>query len=213
MRAIRLFVITAVAASSLMAAKKVVSPTTTAANEQVDLEATITTAPEEVVQKLGADPGKGVVLLRVRFTPKVDTPVTVSRDDFILLAHDDGERARPFSPAELAGAGALVETTKTAAGKKTSMSGGVGPMIGMGGGGISSPGNSLPVAVNTKMDDKAAGNQQLMNTLKTKELPQTDTTKPVEGFLYFPLDKKHKLKNLTVMYRGPAGKLDLDFVH
>lgn len=200
-------------AANLFAAKKVVSPTTTAANEQVDLEATITLAPDEVVQKLGTNPGQGVVLLRVRITPKVDTPITVNRDDFILLAHDDGERARPFAPAELAGSGALVESTKTGTVKKSGVSGGIGPMIAMGGGGSLSPGSSAPVTVNTKMDDKTGGNQQLLTTLKAKELPQTDTTKPVEGYLYFPLDKKHKLKDLIVMYRGPAGKLDLEFVH
>jgi hypothetical protein len=213
MRLTHCVVFAALASTPLFAAKKVVSPTTTGANEQVDLEATITLAPDEVAQKLGANPGQGVVLLRVRVTPKVDTPISVNRDDFILLAHDDGERARPFSPAELAGSGALVETTKTGATKKTALSGGVGPLVGMGGGGISSPGNSQPVTVNTKMDDKANGNAQLLTTLKAKELPETETTQPVEGYLYFPLDKKHKLKDLIVMYRGPAGKLDLEFVH
>ena len=208
------FVLTLVlAAAPLFAAKKVVSPTTTAANEQVDLEATITLAPEDVVQKLGADPGKGIVLLKVRVTPKIDTPLTVNRDDFILLALNDGERGRPFSPAELAGSGALVERTKDGSVSKGGMMGGLGGLgIGSGNGSLS-PGSSKPVTVNTKMDDKAAGNQQLLTVLKSKELPEADTTKPLEGYLYFPLDGKHKLKDLVVMYRGPAGKLDLEFVH
>ena len=94
---LRRFVALAVAAVPLFAAKKVISPDTTAANEQVDLAASITLAPEEVTQKLGMSPGPGVVLLRVRLTPKVDSPIAVNRDDFILLAHNDGERSRPFS--------------------------------------------------------------------------------------------------------------------
>jgi hypothetical protein len=35
----------------------------------------------------------------------------------------------------------------------------------------------------------------------------------VSGYLYFPLDGKHKLKNLAVLYRGSAGKLNLEFEH
>lgn len=196
---------------ALFASKKVVSPVTSASNDQVDIIATISLSEDEVAQKLGADPGKGVVLLQVRITPKTDQPVAVSPDDFILLAHDDGERAKPFEPAEIAGQGALVvtnsaDTTKV---KKTSSS------IGFGGitGGGSSPGMPAPTKVTTKMDTKSQGNTALLEALKAKELPSKESIEPVEGFLYFPLDGKHKLKNLAVLYRGPAGKLDLEFQH
>jgi len=86
-------------------------------------------------------------------------------------------------------------------------------MIEGGGSGISSPGNSAPVTVTTQMDNKRQGNDKLLTVLKAKELPAENTTKPVEGLLYFPLDGKHKLKDMIVMYRGAAGKLDLEFVH
>lgn len=214
MRPLRFIVLCALCVTYASAAKKVISPTTTASNEQVDLEATLIMNPDEVAQKLGADPGKGIVLLQVKFTPRVDTPLAISPEDFILLAHNDGERSKPFDPAEIAGSGALVEHTKTAPGKKSSGMGGVGGlMVGGGGSGMSSPGNSLPVAVNTQMDDKKQGNDKLLQVLKQKELPARETTTPVEGLLYFPLDGKHKLKDMIVLYRGSAGKLDLEFVH
>ena len=92
------------------AGKKVISPQTSAGNEQVDLVATISLTQEEVTGKLGADPGKGIVLLQVRVTPKTDKAVQICPDDFILLAHDDGERSKPFTPYEIAGQGALVVT-------------------------------------------------------------------------------------------------------
>lgn len=199
------------AVTGFAAKKKVTSPVTTAANEQVDLEATIVLDKEEIVKALGADPGDGVVLLKVKFVPKVDTPLQVSPDDFILLSHDDGERSKPFAPAELAGAGAMQERTKVASKGKSGISGGLGGLYGGGGG--SSPGNSPNVTVSTTMNDNAKGDQKLLTILKQKELPEGETTKTVEGYLYFPLDGKHKLKNLIVMYRGPAGKLDLEFVH
>jgi hypothetical protein len=213
MRVQRCLTTVLLAAGLVFGAKKVISPNTTGSNEQIDLDATLVMTEDEVTQQLGMDPGVGIVLLRVKVTPKTDTPVQVSPDDFILLAHDDGERARPFSPAQIAGQGALVENTKEGSVKKTSGMAGLGGMVGMGGGGGLSPGSSRPVAVNPTMNDKSNGNNKLLETLKAKQLPTTESAKPVEGFLYFPLDGKHKLKNLAVLYRGPAGKLDLEFVH
>jgi hypothetical protein len=194
-----------------LGAKKVVSPNTSASNDQVDIVATIFMTQEEVVQKLGVDPGKGIALLEVRVIPKTDTPVQISPDDFILLAHDDGERAKPFDPAQIAGQGAMVVSAATAKTKQTSGFGGFGGMIGGGSG--SSPGNSKPTTLSTKMDPKSQGNEKLVETLRSKQLPQKESVQPVEGLLYFPLDGKHKLKNMAVLYRGQAGNLNLEFEH
>jgi hypothetical protein len=199
------------AAVSLFADKKVVSPTTSASNEQIDVEATISLIEEEIAQKIGADPGKGVALLDVRVTPKTDKPVQISPDDFILLAYDDGERSKPFDPAELAGQGALlVKTSPNGTPSKTTGFGGLGP-IGMGSG----PGVKKSDTLNSKMDTSNEGSKKLLEHLKAKQFPQKETADPVEGFLYFPLDGKHthKLKNLAVLYRGEAGKLKLVFQH
>jgi len=201
------------AATTLFGAKKVISPTSSASNEQVDIIATIVLTEDEVKQKIGADPGKGIVLLEVKLIPKTDQPVQVSPDDFILLAHDDGERSKPFEPEELAGQGALVLSHSTEKVKKTGSSVGMGGMIMGGGGGSSSPGNPTPTTTNSRMDNKNQGNSDLLQALKAKELPAKESKDEVTGYLYFPLDGKHKLKNLAVLYRGPAGKLDLEFQH
>ncbi|MBV8833026.1 MAG: hypothetical protein JO108_27830 [Acidobacteriaceae bacterium] len=192
--------------------KKVISPSTSAGNDQVDIVATVTLTEEEVTQKLGADPGRGIVLLEVRVIPKTDKPVQISPDDFILLAHDDGERSKPFEPAEIAGQGALIvsNTSDGAKAKKTGTSVGIGGIMGGTGG---SPGNPKVTTMNSRMDSKAQGNEKLLEALKAKQLPQKESVEPVEGYLYFPLDGKHKLKNLAILYRGPAGKLDLEFEH
>jgi len=211
----RLFLLASVAiftSLNLFGAKKIVSPNTSASNDQVDIVATIFMTEEEIAHKVGMDAGKGIVLLEVRVTPKADGPVQVSPDDFILLAHDDGERSKPFDPAQIAGQGALVVTTATDKTKKqTSGFGGFGGMIGGGSG--SSPGNSKPTTLSTKMDAKSQGNDKLLEALKAKQFPQKESAQPVEGYLYFPLDGKHKLKNLALLYRGPAGRLDLEFEH
>jgi len=199
-------------AASLFGAKKVISPNTSASNDQVDIIATIFMTQEEIAQKLGMDPGKGIALLEIRVIPKTNDSVQISPDDFILLAHDDGERAKPFDPAQIAGQGTLVVTSATDKTKKQASGfGGFGGMIGGGGG--SSPGNSKPTTLSTKMETKNQGNDKLLEALKAKQFPQKDTNQPVEGYLYFPLDGKHKLKNMALLYRGPAGRLDLEFEH
>jgi hypothetical protein len=197
--------------TSLPAAKKVVSPNTSAGNEQVDIVATIFMTEDEVTQKLGMNPGKGIALLEIRVIPKTNDSVQISPDDFILLAHDDGERSKPFDPAQIAGQGSMVVSSATDKTKKQSSGFGFGGMIGGGSG--SSPGNSKPTTLSTKMDTKSQGNDKLLDALKAKQFPQKDTNQPVEGYLYFPLDGKHKLKNMALLYRGPAGRLDLEFEH
>ena len=195
----------------LSAGKKVISPQTSAGNEQIDLVATISLTQEEVTGKLGADPGKGIVLLQVRVTPKTDKAVEISPDDFILLAHDDGERSKPFTPARDRRAGcARRDKCRRYEGQKDRYLRWLRGNNGRSGG---SPGNPRVTTLNSKMDSKSQGNDTLLEVLKAKQLPQKESNEPVEGFLYFPLDGKHKLKNLAVLYRGPAGKLDLEFEH
>jgi hypothetical protein len=197
------------------AKKKVISPDTSAGNEQIDLVATIFLTEEEATQKLGMDPGPDIAILQVRVIPKTDAPVQVAADDFILLAHNDGERTKPFTPSEIAGKGALIVTNaadqKQSKDKKTTTTGGLGGV--MMEGGSASPGNPKVVALQTKVDDKNEGNPKLLEALKAKQLPDKEIKEPLEGLLYFRLSGKHKLKDMAVLYRGPAGRLDLEFEH
>lgn len=214
MRLSKVLLASLLAAAPVLAEKKIVSPTVTGGNDDIDVTATISLTEEEVTQKLGADPGKGVVLVHVVVTPKTDKPVQLSPDDFVLLAHDDGEKAKPFDPEQLAGQGALVIHEGSEEAGKKGGKGGIMMGIGGFGGGGGSPGKTRKDPItNSKMDEKNAGNEKLVQQLKAKQFPQKETTDPVEGDLYFPLEGKHKLKNLALLYRGPAGKLNLEFQH
>jgi hypothetical protein len=206
--------------SGFASSKKVVSPDTSAGNEEVDLVATIFMTQEEATKELGMDPGPDIAILKIRVIPKTDNPVQVAADDFILLAHNDGERSKPFTPYEIAGQGALIVSNapeqKQTKKDRTSTTGGLGGiMVGGGGGGsgMASPGNPKPVNINTKLDEKSPGNPKLLEALKARQLPDKVTREPLEGLLYFRLSGKHKLKDMAVLYRGPAGKLNLDFEH
>jgi len=202
-------------AGSLFASKKIISPTSTAGNDNVDITVILTLAESEVTEKLGVDAGPGIVLAEVRVANKTDHAIQVSPDDFILLAHDDGERAHAFTPNEIAGKGAMV--LKTAPSRTGSIGAQPNTTVVAG---IYIPRKSTPAkdskdAVDNsgQMDDKSAGNEKLLEALKAKQLKGGDTTDSVEGYLYFPLDGKHKLKNMAVLYRGAAGRLDLEFEH
>ncbi len=212
MKLIRLTVAALLLATELTATKKVISPTTSAANEDLDITATLTMVPSEVVQKLGADPGPGIVLLQVRVAAKTDKPIQVSPEDFILLAHDDGQKSRPFEPSQLAGKGSMV--VKSGPNGNTVHQ---GPSTSFGGLSIHrSKDDSKKKEDSTptpQVNDKDTGNQTLLAQLRAKQLPEKESSEPVEGYLYFPLDGKHKLKNMAVLYRGPGGKLDLEFEH
>ncbi len=208
-------IVSVLVAGSLLASKKIVSPTSTAGNDNLDITVTLTLAEPEVTEKLGVDAGPGIVLAEVRVANKTDHAIQVSPDDFILLAHDDGERYHAFTPNEIAGKGAMV--LKTAPSRTGSIGAQPNSTVVAG---IYIPHKTTPAKdskdgadTSGQMDDKNTGNEKLLEALKAKQFKGGDTTDSVEGYLYFPLDGKHKLKNMAVLYRGPGGKLDLEFEH
>ena len=205
----------------LLAGHKVVSPTASDANDNVEINATITLDRPDVTAKLGADPGPGIVLVEVRINPKTDGPLRIGPDDFILLSHDDGQRSKPFEPGQIAGKGGLVVHPDLVNGGvvagRQRVPLGTGPTgrvssIPANSGGIGNAG-STQVGISAAANDKDAGNKNLLEALKAKQLPDKETTDEVTGYLYFPLDGKHKLKNMAVLYRGPGGHLDIEFQH
>jgi hypothetical protein len=221
LRSSGLFLALVVVAPCLLFArsKKVVTPTTSAANDNVEVTATITMTEDEIAQKLGVDPGKGLVLVEVRVSPKTDKGLRVGPDDFFLLSHDDGQRSQPFEPDQLAGKGGLV--LSQAPGTPGKLSRAPGAPIGTGptgqlerlpSRGIGNSGGT-PGGIKTEANTNDQGNSTLLKVLKAKQLRDTTTTDEVSGYLVFPLNGKHKLKNMAVLYRGPGGHLDLEFQH
>jgi hypothetical protein len=52
----------------------------------------------------------------------------------------------------------------------------------------------------------------LLVLLKDKALPEGETTEIVKGFLYFPLEGKHKAKDLALVYGSGASRLIMEFL-
>ena len=215
------FVLIAFAAAALAADKKPVPPVEVS-NENIALLATVVLSPDEIRQALGADLGPAYALVRIKVTPnKAGDPIRVSPDDFTLISRKDGDRSPALSPSQIAGRGAMV----VKAAQQTSAVGTdrVGPVWGGIGGGLPQrlPGNGgtggntasgEAGTVDAKIDSgKGVPENPLLPILKAKVLPDKESRDPLEGLLYFSIEGKLKPKDLSLLYKGPAGRLVLDF--
>lgn len=215
------------AAMALTAADKkpatVVNPVREAGNERVDIFATPYLDPAEVKAALGAELPAGIIAIQVRVAPRGEDPLSISRDDFQLISHKDGQRSGPFVASQIAGSATLVVST-TASGGGVSAQRGPGTIWG-GIPGTSTRPRSLgdpnagtlgstasETAAQAKVgEDTAKKDNPLLALLNEKMLADKETKDPISGFLYFPLEGKHKLKDLELIYKGPAGRLFVDF--
>jgi hypothetical protein len=145
----------------------------------------------------------------------------INLDDFVILKSDDGQRSTPFAPSQIASTGGLTLKSERIGGwahqGNGPVWGGVGSrgpsrMPGSGGqmGSATGGADATGVQAQTKTGTEPADNP-LLATLKAKCLPEKETTEPVSGLLYFPLEGKLKLKNITLQYKAPAGKMEVVF--
>ena len=191
-----------------------------AGNDDIEMVASVLIDRDEIHQALGADLGAGYVAVRIKVTPKTEQPLRVSPDDFTMISRKDGQRSVALSPGQIAGKGALV--VKAA----PSQPGGFGTQSnGPIWGGIGGPPQRLPgsgggignmAGADGGAEAKVEPNHKAKDTpllaiLKEKSLPDKETKEPVEGLLYFPIEGKVKPKDLAVLYKGPAGKLVMEF--
>lgn len=190
-----------------------------ASSDEVEITASVITEAADLQQALGAALPKGVVAVRVKVRPKGEKALKIHRDDFVLLKSDDGQRSTPFAPTQLAGNGGLtlqsVRMGGWAAQGNGPVWGGVGgaPRQGPGSGGTMGSQTAQVEGVDAKAKEGDAKGKEdpLLGVLKSHELPEKATTEITEGLLYFPLDGKVKLKNLSLFYKAPSSKLEVRF--
>ena len=191
-------------------------------NDRVRVESTVHTDRAVVKNMIGHDFDGSVAVVEITVTPRGGEPLDVEREDWTLFSNKDAQKAPAYHPSQLAGQGAIVVKEMRGGGGIMAGDSPNAPVIGgipgtggrprsmgNGGGGI---GNSASAAVDTaiemKNDDKA---NPVLATLKSKELKYGKTMTPVKGLLYFSLDGKHKMKDLELWYRGPAGKFVISY--
>lgn len=199
------------------AEKKPITARGTNVNISIDAVAYIDKA--EVKQMLGSDFGGSIVVVEVKLTPRAGKELKIFADDFVLRSYKDGQKSQPFAPSQLAGKSVLMLSTRAGDGGVMAqergpvwggLGGGMPGRMGGQGSGIGNAASSESVQA-TVTDDSSNDKDPVLKVLKQKALPEKETAEPLSGLLYFPLDGKHKAKDLALQYTGQAGKLTLEF--
>jgi hypothetical protein len=191
-------------------------------SDAVDVTAIIYLDRAEMTQALGHELDKNIYLAEVKVRPKGEKKIRIALDDFTLLKTDDGQRTAPFAPSQLAADGGLSLQSQRLSGWAAQGNGPVWGGVGdqrprqLPGMGPSTAGSSTanPETVTAKETAKKPGEKApnpLLDLLKAKCLPEVETNEAVSGLLYFPLDGKVRLKHLTLIYKGPGGKMEMVF--
>lgn len=190
-------------------------------NESVVITATVYANPEAVKQVLGADLDGHYIVVALQVTPRFGKEVVISRDDFMLKTDKDGEKTAPFAPSQIAGRGSLV-ISQTGGGGGGGMHNNDGPIWGgypgstgqprrAGGDGTTVGGGPDAAGAHARMKSGSKDKPNpLLQVLKDKELPETKTSQPVSGLLYFPMEKQ-KTKELELRYNVPEDKIVMRF--
>jgi len=185
-------------------------------NDFVEISGNLLMDKDQIKQAVGTDItgsqlGDNIVVVQVTVRPLGDDPVKIWLDDFLLLSDKDGQRAAPFQPSQIAGAGAIV--VKDGKTQKSSSMGQFGPIIGMpyGGPAFGDGTSAHPSADIEVKDADATTESPLLVALRQKVLPEKSVTEPVTGLLFFEIDGKMKPKNLELFYKTPSGKLGMRF--
>jgi len=164
-----------------------------AGNGNIDLAGTVFIDAKDIQQLLGTTLDRGYIVVRIKIEPRMSEAIRISADDFTLVSRKDGERSDALAPSQIGGSANLILRSKTTY---------------AGSAGVSS------TAVNVAPADTKtapAPDSPLIKLLESKMLMDKETKEPVEGLLYFLLEGKNKPKDLGLLYKGPAGRLAMDF--
>jgi hypothetical protein len=162
-----------------------------AGNGNIDLAGTVFIDSKDIQQVLGTTLDPGYIVVRIKVEPRMAEAIRISADDFTLVSRKDGERSDALAPSQIGGPANLILKSKT----HYASSAGVG----------TTDVNVAPA------DNKNAPEGPPVKLLESKMLQDKETKEPVEGLLYFLIQGKNKPKDLGLLYKGPAGRLAMDF--
>jgi hypothetical protein len=168
-----------------------------AGNDNIDLTGTLMLDPAEIRQAVGSDLGPGIVVARVKANNKTGEAMRIGPDDFTLVSRKDGDRSDALAPGQLAGGSALI-VKRDHAGRDWAQQ-------------TNQPGFT-GVAGMSKADKPK--DDALLAALKSKELPDQETkaNDSIEGLVYFSMEgAKLKSKDMALIYKGPGGRLSMEF--
>lgn len=204
-------------AACLIAADKA-PPSGEAVNKDARIQATLHIDKLAIKNAVGEELPPGIVVVDVKMSP-TKGKLAINRDDFLLRSDRDGQRATPYTPSQIAGAGVLVVNSTYSGGGVAQQSN--GPIWGGLGGGMPGrmPGNGTGVGNTGSVTSASADVQNggkskadpLLAILEQKILPEKESAEPVSGQLYFLLEGKQKVKDIELLYKTSAGRLSVRF--
>jgi hypothetical protein len=166
--------------------------------------------PAAIKQLVGDDLGGHYIVIEMTVSPTAGKPVNIQLDSFTLFAEGDGDRTKPQTAAEITASDSMVLK------RGESGIGSLGEVPGVKWSGVGFGGRSSKPKETTDKDaasapvQKGKKNDALKASLEQKALPEKETSQPVTGLLYFPMEKK-KLKDLALFYDTPNGKARMYF--
>jgi hypothetical protein len=217
----RSFVLAVVLSVALHAAgKKGTVATAKAENEDLTLTVTLHIDPADIKELIGNDLGGHYMVAEVKVEPKFDKDILLDRDDFQLRTDKDGEKAKPYSGSQIAGTGALIigEVDRNEGVASPGWTGTRVPIVRRGGAARKDSDKDKD-ADKDKDGEKDAAKAEppadekenpLKKTLDAKVLPEGKTNQPVQGLLYFPMEKQ-KMKDLELTYGSKENLIRLRF--
>lgn len=215
---------------ALLAADKPVPPLEGKNSDQkISIDAVVFLDPAQVNDLLGANPGEGIVVVKISATPLHGETVRINRDDFLLRSDRSGETARPLEPAQIGSSSVMVISSKggdqgAVRSQEQRIPYGVPGIPGSGGGPpMTIPGNQPPMvgsgtantssASATIKDGEGKGqDKKLLDILNQRVLPEGETAQPVSGLLYYLFDsRKQRPKDLELVYRKAPPRVHIRF--
>ena len=178
---------------------------------------------DRIAELTGDELDKEFILVETKVRPLFDTEVALDRNDFRLRSRANNDSSLAQSPERIAGAGVLT------LGQTVKGGGGVfgqsrdAPVIG------GAPGTGTrPRRLPTPMDSVGSGRTSQTETtigrgkaseddgtlagrLRSIEVPLEASPVAREGYLYFQVSPKTKLKRLALFYDGDYGEFELTF--
>jgi len=224
----RTLAITALLALGTLVFGQAVQPSGAAEDSRARLEARLLLTRDAMKAALGADPGENVIIVEVKYTPRKEGKYYLDHDEFLLRTDNDGQRAKPLFPSQLAGASVMVISSRGGTqgqigSQQRRVPYGVPGIPGSGGPPLSLPGQQPPIVGSSTADtseasasiedDKTTPEQKaLLKLLQEKRLPEGEVEGPVSGLLYFVFEGKHKVKHFEFVYRKAPPRLSVRFL-
>ena len=195
-------------------------------NELFSIEATLYKDYGDVKNLVGFEIEKGVVVIEVKLTPKGEEAYPIWRDDFLIRSDKDGQRSEPYDPGQIA-SDTVLTLVYTEGGGGDIANERQGPTWGgipgqepgqtptrlpeSGPGSFGNTGSVERVSGSRVEKDPTKGSNPELQTLREHVLAEEKITTPASGWLYYPLEGKHKTKQIWLHYVGDGEQIDLQF--